>query len=230
MKRLLKKMSNQNGDVIIESTIVLSIVIVFIFFLMMLGFYMFQQMSINIIANDTAATIASISSHKEKDPIEGYISKSDYTETSNLYRYISNDFVNLFGGIDHRENRAKWYAYYTLDGYQYIAPSKEPTVTVDVDMVSPFKSQIKVKIEAEYEFPLVSTLMAMLGDSDDGKIKVVATGYAVCNDMSEYVSRVLLYCDLTDALTNTGAYQGFNNNISGIIEDIKKIIGMIKDV
>ena len=163
MRKMLKKLKKQDGDVIVESTIVLSIVIVFIFFLLMLGFYLFQKMSVYIIANDTAYTVASIYSYNAKDPIEGYISPNDYTDTGNLYRYLVNSITSTFGE-NKNENKGRWYAYYSLQGYQYLAPKEDPQVTVDIKPVSAFKSQVNVTIKAKYVIPGITDL----GYTDNG--------------------------------------------------------------
>ena len=223
MKNIRKRILNQDGDVMIESTIVLTIVIVFIFFLLMLGFYLFQQMSVYVVANDTASTIASIYSYNDKEPTEGYITLNDYNDTKNTYRYVTNAVVSVFSTSE-TENKAKWYAYYNLNNFQYITPCEDPQVTVTFKTLSPLKTQVNVKVIAKYDFPIVSSLSRVMGTENDSLFIVNAEGSAVCTDISEYMSRVGLYCDVFETITGTSTYGNLSKSLSQIKSDINKIL------
>ena len=188
MKKLAK---SEKGDFVIEATIVLTIVIMFVFFLLMLGFYLFQQMAVNIVANDTANSIAQIFAYDAKDPLEGMISQEDYTKSS-VYRHIVSGAFSVLGIESQNKNinKAKWHVYYSLNNYQYIAPKEDPTVEISFKNLTPFKKQIFVKIIAKYDMPFAGVLGRLLGQTGNSEMVFEGSGAAVCTDLSEYFSRI----------------------------------------
>lgn len=223
MRKFRKKMKDENGNVIIEATLVLTIVMVFIFFLMMLGFYLFQYANVYIVANDTASSIASIYSFDKKEPIEGYVSKADYSDTKNTYRYITNAVKSVFSTTE-SEKKAKWYAYYNLNRFQYISPYEDPVVTVSFKTLSPLKTQVNVSVTAKYDFPLVTSLSHIMGTENESLLTINASASAVVTDVSEYLSRTYFYCDVMDTIAGTNTYTGIQKSLNRIIEDINKIL------
>ncbi len=220
MKKFLK---NENGDYVIEASIVLTIVMVFIFFLLMLGFYLYQGMCVNVVANDTASSIAAIYGYETKDPLEGFVSENDYAKTD-AYRHIINSAKNIVTGRDENQKKAIWYTLSTLDLQKYIAPANPPQASVTIKLLTPFKTQINVEVTAEYEVPLAGMLARISGGAIDDKITFKGTGSAICTDISEYKAKIDFFAQLLGVVSKNGKFQTINKDLNQIWEDLDKMI------
>lgn len=230
MKKFSVLLKKENGDFVIESTIVLTIVMIFIFFLLMLGFYLFQQMCVYVVANDTATSIAAIYSYESKDPVEGLVSQEDYSKT-NIYRHVVSGAMSVLGVDSQKENKnkGKWNAYYSLRNYQYIAPINDPEVDLIFKTISPFKTQVTVNIKAEYSMPIAGMLNRVLGNSDSENMTFSATGSAICIDLYEYFSRIDFYCKISEIVTDSSSVEEMNGNITKIKTSLDKVMELFKD-
>lgn len=181
--RLLSK--NEKGDVMVEASIILSIVVIFVSFLIYLGMIFYQQTLVTVMANQTASNIAQVYSNELKDPFTGYISVNGLKNVKVTNKLKDEAFKDII------EEKAQWVAKYRLKKQKILKSADEPNVEVDV-ITKPnelLKAQIVVSVTDTYDFPLA----AVFGHNE--KMKFVSTGRADCYDLLDYINAVNLLAD-----------------------------------
>lgn len=184
--RLFSK--NEKGDVVVEASIVLSIVVIFVSFLIYLGMIFYQQTLVTVLANQTASNIAQVYSNELKEPFTGYISVNGLKNvkvTNKLKDEAFNDVI---------EEKAQWVAQYRLKKQKILKSADEPNVDVDIANKPNelLKAQIVVTITDTYDFPLA----AIFGHTE--KMRFISTGRADCYDLLDYINAVNLLANPGD--------------------------------
>lgn len=173
------KQNRESGEVVVEASIVVTIVVIFISVFLYIGMILYQQSLVSIMANQTASNIAQVYSNSIKDPFTGYVD-SDSVYQSITYGSMKNDAY-----VDVLTQKANTLAYYRLKSSR-ILTNGNPNVEVDIvkkpnDLL---KSQIVVTIRDKYQLPLVSFFGV------DNEIEFSAIGRADCVDILEYLNGV----------------------------------------
>ena len=182
------KHKRKSGEVVIEASLIVTIVIIFISILVYIGMVLYQQSLVSIMANQTASNIAQVYSNSIKDPFTGYVD-SDSVYQSITYTSMKNDAY-----VDVLNQKADALAHYRLKSSR-ILNDGAPEVQVDI-VKKPkelLKSQIVVTIKDKYDLPLVS----FFGVSNT--VEFTATGKADCVDIIEYMNGVEAIGDPTDS-------------------------------
>lgn len=172
----------ENGNVVIEASIVLTLTVVMIAVLINLGFMLYQKNFLNTVAEESAVNAANVYASTYRDPIYGYMDDSEFYKTD-LYRYVTNIVTSSQDRAG--ERKAEWYSLYRLKKGE-IAKFKEPKVRVQV-IQKPgtiIQRQMVVEIEAEFEMPFT----AIWGG--DNKATYTAVGKAECVDLLDYFNAV----------------------------------------
>lgn len=169
----------ENGEVVIEASLVVTIVMIFITIMLYIGMILYQQTLISVIANQTAANLAQIYSNNLKDPFTGYI------DPDMIYQPITYNSVKTDAYMEVVKQKANVFAKYRLKSSSVLAAEN---TSVEVDMVKKpnelMKSQLVVTIRASYDVPLVSIFKVT------GLVDFAATGRADCVDILEYINGV----------------------------------------
>lgn len=171
--------NRESGEVVVEASIVVTIVVIFISVFLYIGMILYQQSLVSIMANQTASNIAQVYSNSIKDPFTGYVD-SDSVYQSITYGSMKNDAY-----VDVLTQKANTLAYYRLKSSR-ILTNGNPNVQVDI-VKKPnelLKSQIVVTIRDKYQLPLVSFFGV------DNELEFSATGRADCVDILEYLNGV----------------------------------------
>ena len=100
MKRLLKR---EKGEVMVEASLVMTVVIVVIVTLAYLGLIMYHQTLITSTANQTASNIAQVYSNSGKDPVTGYIDVSNLDNDGMVIKMKNQAYSNVI------TKKAEWY-------------------------------------------------------------------------------------------------------------------------
>lgn len=174
------KKRKEQGNVIIEASIVMTIAVVMVAVLINLGIMMYNRNLMNTVATEAAVNIANVYSSTYRDPFYGYMDDSEFYKT-NLYRYVS---ILSFHDAT-AERKATWFSLYSLKKHS-ITEIENPKVDVEVIQKpgSLARHQIVVRIEAKYEMPLT----AIWGG--DNKATYIAEGKADCIDLLDYFNTV----------------------------------------
>jgi len=201
----------ENGNLVIEASLVMTLAGIFIVVLVYLGLIVYQRTIVSTVANDSATQIAQIYALSYRDPFLGYIDEGEFYNTE-LYRYVENLFDNRIDDINSR--KAEWFAYYRLKKAE-ILKGTNPKVSAEI-IKKPgtlIQHQVVVTIEATYKIPLTS----VWGGDNGATFK--ATGRADCFDILDYCNTVGLGVDFIDAQTKD---LDFLKNLKKLIEFINK--------
>lgn len=164
------------GEVVVEASIIVTLVAIFITIMLYLGMIMYQRTLVSVMANQTASNIAQVYSNSLKDPFTGYVD-ADRVYQSVTYSNMKNDAY-----LDILEQKANIFAQYRLKSSKILSTGN---TAVDVEIVKKpnelLKSQIVVTVRDKFSVPLVG----MFGT--DGTIEFTASGRADCVDILEYL-------------------------------------------
>ncbi len=181
MKRFFKK---EKGEVMIESTIVVTFVLLFLTVLIFLGLIVYQQTLISVMANQTASNVAQLYSNELKDPFTGYIDASSLSTQKVTQKMKDEAYKNVI------KQKAEWFAKYRLKKYQFL---DNEGIKVETDLIAKpnelMKSQIVVKVTADYSVPFVQLF------NSDGKFSYSATGRADCFDLLDFATAATAITD-----------------------------------
>lgn len=163
----------------VEASIVVSLVVIFVSVLFYIGMIMYQHSAVSIMANQTASNIAQVYSNTIKDPFTGYI------DSQSVYQDITYSTVRDDAQNELIKKKANYLAKYNMRRSRIVSAD---TSNVDVQIVNKpnelLKSQVVVTITDSYEVPLVSIFGV------NNSLTFEATGRADCVDLLEYLNGV----------------------------------------
>ena len=179
-----KSVKSESGWIMLEASFVVTIVMICVAILIVAGFMSYQRTLVNIVANDTATSIAEVYSETVKDPFCGYIDSKEFYKTK-LYRYLRDA---ISGNLKNTNiKKAKWYADYRLSKNSFW---KNEGYDIDVK-VQPkkgklFQNQIVVTVSQKFNVPFVSLF------GIDRHVEYKSTAYADCVDYIDYFNTISL--------------------------------------
>lgn len=181
---LLKAAKNEDANVVIEASFVMSIAVVMVVVLINLGFIVYEQNLLESTANNTASNIANVYSSLCRDPEYGYVNDVNFYKT-NLYRYVTNTFNS---SMDNKAIRkGEWFSLYRIKKNRLIKDEPK-AVTIDVKRRpgSLLLNQVIVSITSEYSLPLTRIW------GGNNKMTFTATAKANCIDLLDYFDTVMM--------------------------------------
>ena len=189
MKRLLKR---EKGEVMVEASLVMTVVIVVIVTLAYLGLIMYHQTLITSTANQTASNIAQVYSNSGKDPVTGYIDVSNLDNDGMVIKMKNQAYSNVI------TKKAEWYSRYRLAKGRFLK-SDEPKIEVKIENKKGalLRAQVIVTVEVDYELPFVKLL-----GLESTTIHYKATGRADCYEILDYINMI----DAVDKIDVTENY------------------------
>ncbi len=178
------KKNSQRGEVVIEASIVVTVVVLFLAVVFYVGMLLYQQTALTTVANKTASNIAMLYSNNQKDPFTGYIN------SDGVYQNITYSDLKTETYLQELEKKATAFASYSLKSSDMLNTGK-PKVTIEIvdKKGEVLKNQVVVTITNEFKAPLVGIF------SDDTTMKCTAVGRADCVDILDYINGV-------DAISN----------------------------
>ena len=118
-------MKREKGEMMVEASLVLTVVIVVIVSLAYLGLIMYHQTLITSTANQTASNIAQVYSNSSKDPVTGYIDVSNLDNDGMVNKMKNQAYADII------KEKAEWYSKYRLAKGNFLK-SEEPEIDVKV--------------------------------------------------------------------------------------------------
>lgn len=190
MKRLKTFKDNfkdENANVVIEASFVMSITVVMVAVLISLGFILYEHTLLESTANKTSSSIANVYSSICRDPEFGYANNTNFYKT-NLYRYVTNFFTSSLDDTSIR--KANWFALYHIKKHRMIK-NENPSVSVDIKNRngSILLNQVVVTIKSDYAIPLTSIW------GGNNKMTFSATSRSNCIDLLDYFDTVMMVED-----------------------------------
>lgn len=217
VKTMLKWIKDEDGQTVVEATIVVPIVIMVIFVLMYLGFILYQYTVITVVANDTAASIGQIYATPSKDPFVGYTETTTLTKTK-LYRNLHNAVAGALGAADtvdgSNQVKGTWFAKYRLMSTRLYKESGDLAVNVDFERRDGaiLQRDVVVTVKATYELPFLK----FFGIQDTQK-EFSGQGRAQCLDLLDYSSFL--------SLVNTVANDVLEPSADKVVSAIEEFMG-----
>lgn len=195
----LKKEKGQSGEIMLESSIVLSITIIMIVCMIGLGFYIYQQAMVYTIAAETAENIGRNYKYTSTDIDEYSVDISKMTDLR-MYRVY-------FKLQDIRKAES-----YAIERGSLTSFNSSDSVRVEEcelirDNVG--RQHVKVTISLESSF-LFGGILKACGFINNNS-KLYATSYAECLDFTGYVSQVHFVDYLGDKADGTNVGKIYNN-------------------
>ncbi len=179
--------NNENGNVIIEASIVMTITVVMVAVLINLGFTIYSRNVMRTIAYDTAVDVANVYANASRDPMYGYIEASNLKQTE-LYRGLTNLFTSTYDEV--AERKAKWYGLYSLKRKSLTEfEASDIEVSVVRKPGTLIQRQIVVTITTEFSAPLATIW------GGDNKSEYAVQGRADCLDLIDYFNTIGLVKD-----------------------------------
>lgn len=209
--KCLEGIKDENGEIVVEASFVFPLVIFVVFIIIQLGFIMYQQTLLTVVANETASSLAQIYSTPSKDPFVGFINTEELSKVK-LYRNILNDAKN---GID----KKAWFVKYRLAKQRLYRESGDFTIEIDFEHQpgTILQKTVVVKIEARYDL----TFFRLFGVRDTSKV-FRAEGRAECLDLLDYSSVLCLADNVADDVLDPVASATINvkNRLSEVLPKI----------
>lgn len=185
MRKLQKrrKWKEEQGEVMIESLLVMIPTLFVMVFLIGLGFLLYQQWNIQYAADEIASKVAGGYTYTDRELSSGTITW-DHMKNRALYRY-------LFLGEEYEaaaERQGKKYGKNLLHHTDFAKPTGAETVTVKTVHDSLARRHVEVTVEGTYKIPFGEGL-ELFGLSGSRNYK--ATSVAECVDLLEYNGTIM---------------------------------------
>mgnify|MGYP001217244297 FL=1 len=196
MNGMKKRKNTEQGMLMIEALWVLWVTSLLFFFIFCITFIYYQQWTIKVIADETAAKIAQTYKYPDAE-LDGLVSRNDFIKI-NPYRYAFHK--------DDIKNRNKTRAEnYIKDSYQkatILKHSDSPDVQLELKHDSIARNHITITLKGSYQVPFQKLFeYAGLGD----KITYEVQGNAECIDIIDYMNMI----DYVDQVTTLNALNSF---------------------
>ena len=139
------KNKRENGEVVVEASIVVTIVVIFISVMLYIGMILYQQSLVSMMANQTASNIAQVYSNSLRDPFTGYV------DVDKVYQSVTYSNLKDDAYMDVIKQKADVFSKYRLKSSRMLA---NESLSVDVQIVKKpnelLKNQIVVTIRDKY--------------------------------------------------------------------------------
>ncbi len=170
------KNKRESGEVVVEASIIVTIVLIFVTMMLYICMVLYQQTLVSVMANQTAANLAQVYGNTLKDPFSGYI------DPEKVYQSVTYNDMRTDAYLDVIEQKANVFANYRLKSSRVMASEN---TSVDVQIIKKpnevLKSQIVVTIYDKYDVPLVGFF------GSNGLIEFTSSGRADCIDHLGYL-------------------------------------------
>ena len=183
IKRALQNTRDQNGEVMIEASIILVSVMILLFALLSLTFMFYQESLMTSVANEVAAKVAKDYKYSSKDMGTHTIGNGD-VENVKMFRmtFAKGSMEEL-----HAE-RAKSYAQARFRSATLGINEGELNVDCEVNSSGIGRAYVKVTVSQKADF-FLSDFLVLAGILGDDCI-FSSTAYAECVDLMGYTSMV----------------------------------------
>lgn len=204
-----KRVKKEAGEIMLESTIVMVIVMLMLVWILGVGFIYYQKYTVRIATNEVACKIANTYSSPASDPITAYISRG---EVQSRALYFSSETTET------NKLRADSYAQYIMDKANFNGAVKDVQVNLEHFEDGMGRSHIKVTTECTFKTPFGEGL-ELFGMSGETTYRV--TSYADSTSIPEYVSAVAT----ANAFTNGSiiSFGGLVDKVVGTVESFAKM-------
>lgn len=211
----LKTKKDESGEVMIETTLLIGMVLIVLVAMIGLGFYLYQQSMIYTVANETAVKIAENYKYNSLDKLDTYVVEPENMKNLRKYR----TYMKL---SDERKTETYVEKRSKATNFTGKAASIEE-LTIYRDNIGRQRVKVKISIENDIVFKEVLEKIGLVKKNS----KLYATAYAECMDLTGYSSQVN-FVNYIGNYINQGKFGQIYNNVSQTISNVKEIIEKIR--
>lgn len=197
-----RKKTSEQGEIMLESILVMIPTLFVLIFLLSLGFLLYQQWNVQFMADDIASKVAASYKYIDEDLPTGEISVDEIRKTK-LYKYLlSNDKykANLW-------RKANNYGEVLSKKTTFGTGAGNEAINAKLIEDSMSRRHIEVTVTGTYTIPF-SEGLEIFGIK--GTRTISAKSYAECIDVADYLNTVT-----------------FRNQVGSIVSDKSKVIKMV---
>lgn len=204
----------ERGEIMVESTIIVTLTLMILVWLLALGFLHYQRYVATVVTNDAAVKIAATYNNPTSDIIMGYVTTEDLRDRP-LYRH----FTDASKGKLYRDNQSRTEAYvkYMLDRTNFMGVVKDVDVKMTLVNDGMGRQHVEVVTRCAFNTPFAG-LLDYFGMGEVATYE--STASAECTDMADYVAWVD-YLAMWKRLDFLGGVK-FVSNIVGTLNTIAK--------
>lgn len=176
MKEATVRHSDESGEIMIESTIIVLLTTFILIFMVSLGFLYYQKSMINTVANETATGIGQMYRYQGVND-EDISSSTEMLSAMNSilkYRYIFWGFLLEGDNLE----KADSYTVARLSKTSLATQEGEPTIQMNVNSSDFGRRYVEVTVEAKYSIFWGGALKAF---GMEEEYVISSTAYAECN-------------------------------------------------
>ena len=227
---LVLDLKNENGNSVIEASVVVTITLFMLATIIMLGFYHYQVTLLQTVADEIATNIARTYPYKSKDPISGFIGSENLAD-----RNIVDSSYWILGDINwghgsknqNEENEAKSLAERFLSGRRFISAQGKATIEVEIQKseVVLFQNEINVTVSENYYIPFAQFLGVK-----KSLLSVKKSSKAICYDVvgaSGYYRTLMTFAEAFGGSEAGKLVKNLTSIVDAVITGGKNIISFI---
>ena len=190
-----KKIKNQSGEVMLEASLVMFLVIVMLFALLSISFMFYQQATMTNLASELSAEIARTYKYGEALDIGDYDLDKNIIINTKKYRTT----FQRGSIISQAQEKATPFAEQRLASTGMGLSPDEVNVECNIKCSGIGRNYVEVKVSQNTDF-FLSGILEFCGIIDDSSQLFGATAYAECSDMTGYHSITNFTRELSEAL------------------------------
>ncbi len=224
MKTFKSFKNNSNGEIMIESTIVMFVVTIVLLFLIALGFLIYQQTMLYSVAAETATAISrdyKFINDSNRTLEDSTVIPESSLEKVNKYRLS----FKLLSSKNKKTRQDKANAYIKDRVALTSLSSENDTLKVEKvetypDAIGRFHVYVEISMDSTLPF---DKIFEYVGTFDEDPTKIYASASAECLDITAYAGQVKFFNYATDKINNS-AVGGIANSFIDAYEDVKDIV------
>lgn len=213
MKERLLKTQNvhqgESGVVIMEATFCIVISMVVLFLLLSVGFYLYQLVMVQVVANETAENIAATYKYANLSD-SADLTEGDVADIG-LFRYWFSNGTEL---EEANEAAGTSYANGRLSKTSLAQSNGEAAVMIEVVTDDIGRMHYEVTVTQSYTF-LLGNILEMIGLT--GTQEMSATAYVQGVDISYYINSVKTWKSVTETVTGLSGAAGVVDSVLGAV-------------
>ncbi len=172
---------NENGEIMLEGTIVMVLTMIIIIWILGVGFIYYQRFLVTAITNDAAAKVAATYNNPSSDLVMGYI-KAENLSQRDLYRGIHGDSLQAAN-----ETKASNYVNYMLQRTNFVGTVESVNVKLKLVNDSALRKHVEVNTEVSFNTPFG---FALDWFGMNGVARYSNAARADCTDIIDYITTV----------------------------------------
>lgn len=206
----MRKLKDQSGEIMLESTIVLTITIMMLVWVLGLGFLYYQGYLVTTVTNDAAVKIANTYTNPTSDIVMGYVALDDFCERD-LYRNENSQSL-----LSVNQAKAEKYITYQLEKTNFANTVNDVEVELRFVSDSKFRNHVEITSVCNFNTPFGFAL-DFFGMDSLMNYKVTSCCECIC--FTDYINSVD-YTDYCRGLINDTKAGKLINSAAKLIDKL----------